>query len=316
MGREEEKAEHDTTIVGHTARGQTEDPTDFLGISRKPRTLITISISALLLVITAKTFVVEAFRIPSTSMENTLMAGDFLFVNKFIYGVHTPNALPFTSVKIPSVRLPGLTSPHRGDVIVFLFPGDRDEVSPLQNINYVKRCIGIPGDTISIVDKKVYVNGSEVPLPEHAIVNDESDFSAREPYPWIFPKGSSFNPDFYGPLVVPYKGMVINLNMKTIEPWLTFIEREHHTVAIENDGTVLIDGVPSTQYIVQDNYLFVMGDNRDNSLDSRFWGFVPEKNVIGKAVLIYWSWDTSDSQSDFWEKLTDIRWSRIGTWVR
>ncbi len=272
--------------------------------------------ATLLVAFFLKTFVVEAFRIPSASMENTLRIGDFLFVNKFIYGAETPKYFPFTNAEIPHLRLPAFVHPRRGDVIVFEYPGDRDEVKPEANINFIKRCIAVSGDTLLIQNKTVFVNGREFLPPTHAPHTPPSDFLPQESANMIFPKGSSFNPDYYGPLVVPFKGMVVNISSGSIEQWQTFIEREHHRVGTDKTGLVSIDGVPATQYIVERDYLFAMGDNRDNSLDSRFWGFVPEENIVGKAMFVYWSWDTSVSVSSIAEKFSAIRWSRIGTLIR
>ena len=277
--------------------------------------LVTIG-ATLLIALFLKAFVIEAFRIPSASMENTLRIGDFLFVNKFLYGATTPQHLPFTGIAIPHLRLPGLTSPKRGDVIVFEYPGDRDEVRSAPGINYVKRCIALPGDTLLIQDKVVFINGREFLLPSNARISPQSEFLPNEPYPLIFPKGSPFNPDYYGPVLVPFRGMELQLSPRTIEGWLTFIEREGHSVSEEGDSAILIDGVPSSEYTVERDYLFMMGDNRDNSLDSRYWGFVPEENVVGKAMFVYWSWDTSIPLTSVADKFAAIRWSRIGTLVR
>ena len=249
-------------------------------------------------------------------MENTLRIGDFLFVNKFIYGAETPRYLPFTNVEIPHFRLPSLSAPRRGDIIVFEYPGDRDETTPARGINYIKRCMALPGDTLIIQDKMVQVNGREFLLPAHARLSQPSDFLPREPFSLIFPKGSSFNPDYYGPVVVPFKGMKVDLSNGAIEGWQTFIEREGHSVSIDEDSEILIDGTPSVQYTVERDYLFMMGDNRDNSLDSRFWGFVPEENIVGKAMFVYWSWDTAIPLTKFGDKIAAIRWSRIGTLIR
>ena len=272
--------------------------------------------AALLLAFFLKTFVVEAFRIPSASMENTLRIGDFLFVNKFIYGAETPKYIPFTNIEMPHVRLPALMQPRRGDVIVFEYPGDRDEARPAGNINFIKRCMALPGDTLLIQNKTVFVNGREFLLPAHAPKTPPSDFLPLESADMIFPKGSSFNPDYYGPIIVPFKGMAVDVSNGSIEQWQTFIEREHHRVDTDHSGRVAIDGVTTTQYIVERDYLFVMGDNRDNSLDSRFWGFVPEENIVGQAMFVYWSWDTSIPVSSVAEKISAIRWSRIGTLIR
>jgi len=262
-----------------------------------------------------KTFVVEAFRIPSASMESTLHIGDFLFVNKFIYGAESPKTFPLTNIEIPHFRLPALTQPHRGDVIVFEYPGDRDEKKPTRTVNYIKRCIAIGGDTLLIQNKIVSVNGREFLLPTQDRHPRPSDFLPRESIAGIFPKGSSFNPDYYGPVIVPYKGMILDLANGAIEQWQTFIEREDHSVEITGDG-VQIDDAQAEIYIVERDYLFMMGDNRDNSLDSRFWGFVPKENIVGKAMFVYWSWDSSVPITSIWEKFSAIRWSRVGRLIR
>jgi signal peptidase I len=128
----------------------------------------------------------------------------------------------------------------------------------------------------------------------------------------IFPKGSGWNEDNYGPLVVPRKGNVVTLNKDVYERWDTFIKREGHNPQLLPDGTIKIDGVPQTKYIVEHNYYFMMGDNRDNSLDSRFWGFVPRENIIGKALITYWSWDSNIPWSAFPELIGSVRTDRIG----
>ncbi|MCK4816638.1 signal peptidase I [bacterium] len=172
---------------------------------------------AFVLALTIRTFVVQAFKIPSGSMMDTLFAGDYLFVNKFIYGTK----VPFTNKKILVFR-----KPKRGDIIVFKYPVDPKR-------NFIKRCIGLPGDTIEIRNKKVYING-EV-LKEGYVV-----FKDQELYPNVdyLPKEYSQR-DNFGPVVVP------------------------------------------------DNACFMMGDNRDSSYDSRFWGFLPDKNIKGKALIVY-----------------------------
>jgi len=176
---------------------------------------------AAILALIIRTFIVQAFKIPSGSMEDTLLIGDHLLVNKFIYGTQ----IPFTDERILALR-----HPERGDVIVFEFPEDADK-SYFKRRDFIKRVIGTPGDTVEVRDKQVFVNGKLYRIPQE--VHKE---------PGILPP--SYGPrDFAGPVKVP-----------------------------------------PGQY-------FVMGDNRDRSYDSRFWGFVDESKIKGLAFIKYWSWD-------------------------
>lgn len=243
-------------------------------------------------------FVVESYRIPTGSMENTLLAGDFLFVNKYVYGARVPLA---------GFRLPAADSVKRGDIIVFKFPKDR-------SLNYIKRCIAVSGDTLEIREQQLYVNGRAFPLPEHAqfigqkVPPGAADFQ-------IFPKYSSFNKDNYGPLRIPRKGDVIDLNAETYQLYSSLVADEGHDISLMGIQ-VYVDGVPAKQYTVQDNYYFAMGDNRDNSLDSRYWGFLPERDIVGEAMMVYWSWDPGiPLLLDPLGKIFSSRWQRIGLMV-
>ncbi|MFO7964700.1 MAG: signal peptidase I [Desulfobacterales bacterium] len=188
-------------------------------------------IIAVIIALFIRTFVVQAFKIPSGSMKQTLLIGDHILVNKFIYGVK----LPFNNMTV----IPG-KAPQRGDVVVFQFPEDKQK-------DFIKRVIGTPGDVIEIRDKVVYVNGKRL----------NHDFGIHSD-PHVFPAGMQPR-DNFGPVKVP------------------------------------------------DNALFVMGDNRDQSYDSRFWGFVDMDAVKGEAFIIYWSWDSKDF---------GVRWSRLGDLIR
>ena len=190
---------------------------------------------AVILALFIRTFVVQAFKIPSGSMLPTLKIGDHLLVNKFIYGLR----VPFAGTTIIPWK-----EPVRGDIIVFRYPKDR-------STDYIKRVIGTPGDTVLIKDRVVIINGERVDDP-HA------HFSR--------PLGQSPKAN-YGPVTVP-----------------------------------------------ADSY-FVMGDNRDNSSDSRFWGFVDEKDILGKAFILYWSWDLEKPLFSI-ERFTSVRWSRIGDIIK
>ncbi|MEO8168770.1 MAG: signal peptidase I, partial [bacterium] len=128
----------------------------------------------------------------------------------------------------------------------------------------------------------------------------------------IFPKGSTFNEDNYGPIRVPRSGDTLSLNSNNFAFARNIIENEGHDVRLSENGDVWVDDVFSTMYVVTKNYYFVLGDNRDNSFDSRFWGFVPEDLIIGKAMMIYWSSDAGDGAEGVWSQLSHTRWDRIG----
>lgn len=218
-----------------------------------------ITVAIMLFVI--RTTVVQAYRIPSSSMEDTLLIGDFLMVNMFVYGISTPDriGIPFTHVgfEIPHVRLPALRKPQRGDIIVFKFPRDPSQ-------NYIKRCVGLPGDTLQIRDKVLLVNGEVFKDPAKAKYTDWRICPAGVKQREIYPPGAG-NRDNYGPIVVP------------------------------------------------EGYYFMMGDNRDNSSDSRYWGFMPYDNIRGLAMFIYFSWDKN---VPFYRFYDSIRWKRIASLIR
>lgn len=186
---------------------------------------------AVVLALFIRTFIVQAFKIPSGSMKPTLQIGDHILVNKFIYGVK----LPFAGTTIMPI-----TEPERGDIIVFKFPEDPDK-------DFIKRVVAVAGDTVEMRDKRVFVNG-ELQQHDYAVYTD----------PRILP-GQLQPRDNFGPVAVP------------------------------------------------EETVFVMGDNRDHSYDSRFWGFVDLEDVKGKAFIIYWSWDKEEF---------GVRWNRFGQLLR
>jgi signal peptidase I len=205
-----------------------------------------------------RTFLVEAFKIPSGSMENTLQVGDFLLVNKLVYGAE----VPFTHKRLPRLR-----EPQRGDVIVFEWPEDPTK-------NFVKRLVGVPGDTVEMRDGTLIRNGTV--LSERYVEHTEPDMDpAPEDFRWqrdylvrSANAASAYHPsrNNWGPLVVP-----------------------------------------------KEKY-FVLGDNRDNSLDSRYWGFVPDSLVKGRPFVIYYSYAPDTVDTFAW--LTHIRWTRLGERIR
>ncbi len=237
-------------------------------------------------------FVIASFLVPTGSMENEVMTGDFLMVNKFIYGASTPRNIMFTNIRLPWTTLPAFKDVKRGDVIVFEFPGMREEVHPKEFTFYLKRCLAISGDTLEVRNRVVYVNGQPAPLPK----NMKFNFSGKPPGyadERIFPPTAPFNEDFYGPVVIPKKGMTMTITPQNFAMWQTFIERDGHTAELRG-GIVYVDGKQTNAYIVEKDYLFGMGDNRDNSLDSRFWGFIPRDYVVGTPMFVYFSVTNTD----------------------
>ncbi len=224
-------------------KGRTGVAADADGEERRPATRTTVKAKstvreyaealavAFLLALFIRTFLVQAFKIPSGSMLETLQIGDHILVNKLRYGVRIP---------ILGKRVVKFTDPRRGDVIVFVYPVDPSK-------DFIKRVVGEPGDTVEVKHKQVFINGEKIDDPYGQFVEGSGEGSRLTPR------------DNFGPVTVPA------------------------------------------------DQVFVMGDNRDRSYDSRFWGFVPLDDVRGKAFVIYWSWDGEDR----W-----VRWERIGDIIR
>lgn len=270
-------------------------------------------LGALVVVMILNGLAVASFVVPTGSMEGTVRAGDFLFVNRVVFGPSTPQIIPFLNIPLPYLRLPGLRQPQRGDIIVFIFPGYRDEVEPREFQYYLKRCVAIAGDTVEIRNKRLFVNGIEQPLPPHAL-QSSLPLPPGDQYR-TFPRGRGYTRDNYGPIRVPKRGDTLWLTPENLLEWEIFIRREGHAVALRQ-GQILIDGKPARWYVVERDYCFGLGDNRDNSEDSRYWGFIPMENVVGKPMVVYWSWDPLIPIGSLFEKLSSIRWERIGTVVR
>ncbi|MFT3747601.1 MAG: S26 family signal peptidase [Agriterribacter sp.] len=347
-----------------------------------------------------RTFIFEAYVIPTGSMEKTLLVNDFLFVSKLSYGPRLPNtplAIPFVHhtapvintksylewIKLPYKRL--WSSPiERNDVVVFNYPvgdtvvgeyqsnknyydllredykGNRQAILDRDDIivrpvdkreNFIKRCVGIPGDTIQLKEAVLYINGSPAYVPPHSATyydiqtkgvvldeeilkteyNVETDYErgqfmdqgngmyiidltaeeaerlSKQPYiqsvtkkiirpvnPAVFPQDTvhhKWSEDFYGPVWIPKKGSAITLTPENISIYRRVINVYEGNTLEEKDGKFIINGQETKQYIFKMDYFWLMGDNRHNSQDSRFWGFVPEDHVVGRASLIWFSWD-------------------------
>ncbi len=207
---------------------------------------------ALLIALAIRSFVVEPFKIPSPSMVPTLLIGDQIFVNKFVYGLR----IPLTKLRIWEGR-----DPNRGEVIVFIYPKD-------ESLDFIKRVVGLPGDKIRVDGDKVYVNGELVPkTPLHLVstFDHSSQVSVEPPVPY---KKITFFPDWES-----YK--IVQEKMGEVLHWAQY-------------DTAWF---PDTEFVVPLGHYFVMGDNRDHSSDSRDWGFVPRENIKGRAMFIWLSFD-------------------------
>ncbi len=414
--------------IGFDAKGQYQGPP--LDPKKQPKksslrewgdAILFAGVSALII----RTFFVEAFMIPTSSMERTLMAGDFLFVSKFHYGARmpmTPLAVPFVHNKLkignvsmpsylsflelPYYRLPGLIEIERNDIVVFNYPahdihdlGDgAGKVEPVSmKENYIKRCVGMPGDTLQLIDQQVYINGAAGDNPElmqyeyHVEVKEGATFVGRRRVPgetvwsysfpnmedlgfrpWLVSAGATrsrpltenpnwqivrypdvlrlfmpqqvaedikdmraiqkvepifqradapsqrpiypqhnnlngqhfrHNIDNYGPIVIPAEGLTLELPPKNVSLyWRVITAYEGHEFENRN-GKIFIDGEETSTYTFELNYYWMMGDNRHNSEESHFWGFVPENHIVGKPLFVFFSYESAFG----------IRWDRIGT---
>ncbi len=234
--------------------------------------------------------------IPTGSMENTMMTGTFVIGNQIHYGAQTPHkiAIPFTQIgfTIPHVKLPAIKKPQTGDIVIFEYPQNR-------MFDYVKRCIGTPGSTIEVKDKKVYVDGVLFEDPPEANILYKNIQSKTYVDPRVWPSGHG-NKDQYPPLYIPKKGDIIDLNNTNPEYAYNILQLEKQKVSYQF-GSWYIDGKRQNTYKVKQDYYFMMGDNRDNSADSRFWGMVPYKYIKGKPTGVqFLLWDKT------WKKVLVI----------
>jgi len=266
---------------------------------------------ALLFVMILHGLLVASFIVPTGSMENTVMTGDFLLVNK-LFGPSTPQIIPFFNIPLPYAMLPALKDPHKEDVIVFVFPGNRDEIKSQEFTYYLKRCVGEPGDTLEIINNVLYVNGKKQPLAPDAKFMQNKIENPMEKY-MTFPISKEWTTMNYGPIVIPKKGDKIQINNEIdYQDWKIFIEREGHIVTWY--GQLEIDGKAANNYVVEEDYYFGMGDNRDNSLDSRFFGFIPRKHILGSPLVCWLSWEMYDEtgqERNVFEKIANIRFDRM-----
>ena len=261
------------------------------------RGLMHIIVSVLIL----RATVIEAYNVPTGSMETTIKIGDFILGNKFIYGIRTPDwiGIPWTNFgfSVPYYRLPGFEQPKTGDVVIFRYPNDKwpgIQIGPHDpSLNYIKRCIAGPGQTMEIIEKDVFIDGVQFDLPEHGRASKLNVYDDEYAERMIFPRGIG-NRDYFGPLHIPAAGDTLLFNKVNLDHAVNVISLEGHEVRPSNSGQLKIDGENADHYICEQNHYFMMGDNRDNSHDSRYWGLVPESNIIGEAILTYLSWEQTE----------------------
>lgn len=255
-------------------------------------------LSALLL----KVFFIEAIMIPSRSMENTLLIGDCVLVNKLVHGEEA-NGNGSVQAEFSPVHLPSLKQISRGDVIVFTFPAIEPSSVTMEPVYFVKRCVARGGDELRISGGALYVNGESV-SNDNSLGSSTSDDEVQK---WL---GNNSR------IVIPKRGDILSLNSQNYSIWSSLIHNEGHRIEYTSARGIIIDDTPVTQYVVQKNYLFVLGDNREHSYDSRSWGFLSEEHVIGKAMMVYWSINPSSSGHGFSEFFSGIRWDRIGRFIQ
>lgn len=260
----------------------------------------------LLSILIIKIFFFDAYFVASDSMKNTLLVGDFLIGSKASYKIKTPDFIPFTQIKIPSIELLQINKPKRNDIVVFSLS---EFLSNPEYSNYeiIKRIVGLPGEVFYLSDKKIFINGNEVEN-FFTLENSSSNFKRN-----IF-KEREFSYLKYGPIKIPSKGDTIKLNPKNIKFWQPIINFENKGKFISVEGTVItFKGKPISEYVLKNDYYFVLGDNLLNSVDSRIIGFVPECAIIAKVKLIYFSIEpnSSNQKSIFFDRLRLDRFLKV-----
>jgi len=242
-------------------------------------------------------------------MANSLLPGDFIIVNLAAYKIKTPAYIPILGIPIPSVKILNTGKPENNDVVIFRFPSVYTSIDPYYSTNLVKRIAAGPGDILQFINKRVYVNGSEISLPKSILRSFNNIKPAGNEDEGIFYSGSGWNNHNYGPIRIPAKGDTIHINLENINIWKQLIVFEYQKKIVREEGSVItIEGKPVRDYIVKKDHYFVIGDNFSNSRDSRHFGFINEDMITGKAMFIYWSLDKYKSANGI---LSGIRWDRI-----
>jgi signal peptidase I len=332
---------------------------------------------ALLIFLFFKIFMGQSITVQSSRMEKTIYNGDHIFINKLALGARMPitllsfpftdNTMPFSSIpsfldwiQLPCMRIPGYSSIKRNDLLVFNYPYENDVPIDMKTA-YVKRCMGLPGDSMRIYDKKVFLNNKELPVDSaciqyrYRVVTKkgtaplktfwekfeiyEGGFVTNQVYDFIislknaallekdslitdvrtlkldneqaskiyFPNDLEYrwNLDYFGPIRVPEKNDTIKLTKNNIAVYKRIIETYEKNKLVIEGNRIMINDVESFQYVFKQNYYFVLDDNRDDAKDSRYWGFLPEDHIIGKASFVWFSFAANKSG------FNKVRWSRI-----
>jgi signal peptidase I len=272
--------------------------------------LLKILVLVIIIVLVLKSFFVDAFRIPTGSMKNTLLEGDFILVNQAAYSISTPLQIPFWGKRLERTELISTGKPEFNDVVAFEIPADYYDPDAIDYSVLVKRVIGLPGDTIEIKDQVLYINNIKYRTPSYIQLNlDESPIEKINKE--LFPYNNKWSLENYGPIVIPQKGMTVKLNPKNILFWQNAINTDFGKKIVSVEGTVVnLDNQPIREYTFEKDYYFVLGDNRKNSIDSRYFGYIPQEWILGKAFMVYWSQIPIQS-SGISDYFSSIRFSRI-----
>ncbi|RPI62105.1 MAG: signal peptidase I [Ignavibacteriales bacterium] len=272
--------------------------------------LLKILVLVLFLALILKAFIVDAFQIPTGSMKNTLLEGDFLLVNKSAYSISTPHQIPFLGKRLSRTELISTGKPEFNDVVAFEIPADYYDPDSEEYSILIKRIIGLPGDTIEIKDQILYINHKKYRTPSYIKIN-LNETPIENINKELFPYNNKWSLENYGPIIVPKKGMKVELNPKNILQWQNAINTDYEKKVISVEGTVInLNNQAIREYVFEKDYYFVLGDNRKNSIDSRYFGYIPEEWIIGKAFMIYWSKIPVQS-SGISDYFSSIRFSRL-----
>jgi signal peptidase I len=223
-------------------------------------------------------------------MENTLVPGDFIVVNKLAYNFSSPREIPIVNFPIPNTEIFATGEPSINDLVIFEFPKGFYRDSTMNNSKFIKRVVACPHDTLQIINKEFFINGKKIELPLTVKSSEENSRGGWVKEEGIYPPGSKWNRDNYGPIVIPAKGDTIKITTRNFEWWHSVIVMDFGERSLISEGSVItLQGKPIQEYVLSRDHYFVVGDNLDVSMDSRYFGFITDKMIVGEAMFIYWS---------------------------